>query len=606
MSAKRPCSDPAGNDSRKKQQLESVAFPTESPQGILGEGGGIQATRIPEQKIESKTTGTRCTDPDEEPIKLFSSDQRLADLKIDEPTCIVCGKYGEYINHMTENDVCSLECRDLDTDMNGPVRQKPTSAQIIPGVSSGYVADNVHAKFTNYVETKEVAAMPQDQIMAMRKAHLIKVNGTLIPHPIVSFDQCRQTLGDTLLDNLEDMNWSMATSVQRQAVPAGLAGRDLFVVAPTSAGKTGAFVIPVLVHCQTLSKMHRYKRRYGPYALIMAPTRPLCEQIESTIKRLARGLPNTRTALLVGGVAQAEQLYRLRKGVQIVVGTPARILDVATYHPHVLRLWRMRIIIMDEADTLMGNTSKEVRQILGKMPDKLVRQYCYFSTTIQHADVMNKMMRRQQRVIEIHIGQRDEDAEENKLVKKLRMNTDVRQTVLWVENASKVKRLTSILNDPKYYQPPVVVFVESRLGAEYLMRTLQKRRASRHWRVIAIHSDMEREERNAILGAINKPEPEWDVVVATDILARGIDLPTVQLIINYDMASSLENYIQRVSRAARPPGISQREQHRRGWAITFLNEDHAFIHRALAKLLASRPPGQVTPMPGQLRKFVSS
>lgn len=506
--------------------------------------------------------------------------------------------------------------------MHGPVRQRPASTQIISGVSSGYVADNVHAKYTNYVEAEEVAAMPQEQIMAMRKAHLIKVKGSLIPHPVISFDQCRQALGDTLLNNLEKMNWSMATSVQRQAVPAGLAGRDLFVVAPASAGKTGAFIIPALVHCQTLSKIHHYKRRYGPYALILAPTRLLCEQIESTIKRIARGLPNTRTALVVGGVAQAEQLYRLRKGVQIVVGTPSRILDIATYHPHVLRLWRMRMIIMDEADTLMGNTSKEVRQIFGKFPDKLVRQYCYFSTTIQHPDAMNKMMRRQQRLIEIHVGQRDEDAEENKLVKKLRMNTDVRQTVLWVENASKVKRLTSILNDPKYYQPPVVVFVESRLGAEYLMRTLQKRRASRHWRVTAIHSDMEREERNTILDAMNKPEPGWDVVVATDVLARGIDLPTVQLIINYDMASSLEDYIQRVSRAARPPGVSQQQQHQRGWAITFVNEvryilllldaptntslqDHTFIHRALAKLLASLTPGQVTPMPAQLKKFVS-
>lgn len=106
MSAKRPCSDPAGNDPRKKQQLEPVMLSTSSTQEPLTVNVDLQAIPISEQDTESKTRAFHDKNPNEEPIKLFSSDQRLADLDIDEPTCIICGKYGEYINNITENDVC--------------------------------------------------------------------------------------------------------------------------------------------------------------------------------------------------------------------------------------------------------------------------------------------------------------------------------------------------------------------------------------------------------------------------------------------------------------------------------------------------------------------
>ncbi|KAI9272743.1 P-loop containing nucleoside triphosphate hydrolase protein, partial [Phascolomyces articulosus] len=259
---------------------------------------------------------------------------------------------------------------------------------------SSSVAENVHAKLTNYQEPLSVATLPENQIKYMLQAHEISVKGKSIPRPIVSFDQCSQVLGQQLLDNLDQMGWSMATSVQRQAVPVMLTGRDAIVISPAGSGKTGAFVLPILAHCQSLSAFYRHKRRAGPYALILSPTRALCVQIENTIKRLATGIQNMRTALLVGGEPWPEQLHRLRKGVQIIIGTPGRILDMATYHPHMLRLWRIRILIMDEADILFASAmKKQVRMILNKLPDKMARQLGYFSTGIssEQAKIVHRM-----------------------------------------------------------------------------------------------------------------------------------------------------------------------------------------------------------------------
>lgn len=466
-----------------------------------------------------------------------------------------------------------MECKRIDTDMYGnhvkTTTHPPPEAKIV----HCYVANNVHAKLTNYQEAPDVADMTQQQKKAMMAAFNIKVKGTQIPNPITSFEQSRETLGPQLTQNIDQHGWFMATAVQRLAVPCMLAGRDVYAIAPVGSGKTGAFAIPILAHCQSLSAKHRHKRRSGPYALILSPTRDLCVQIESTIKDLARGLRNTRTALLVGNQPIADQIYRLRKGVQIVIGTPGRILDIATYHPHMLRLWRMHLVVLDEASVLLGaGLNKQVHQILGKLSTKIVRQTCLFTTaTSQETE---KLSRKLIQPIEINVDQLDLEKEE-KAVKKLQKHTNIKQTVLWVENASKNKKLLMILDDPKYFVAPVVVFVQSRLAAEFLTRSLKKRRLSGHWRVVAMHADKTLEERSEIIEGMNAQEPAWDVVISTDVLASGINLSRVRLVINYDMASSLDSYARRIACAATSESTSK--PGRRGHAITFVNNVSLFL-----------------------------
>ncbi|KAI9319506.1 P-loop containing nucleoside triphosphate hydrolase protein, partial [Dichotomocladium elegans] len=263
------------------------------------------------------------------------------------------------------------------------------------------VAEVVHAKLTNYQEPPHLASLTSEQVALMLKAHEIQVKGSGVPHPITNFDECRSVLSESLLDNLDQAGWACATAVQRLTVPTMLAGRDVFVVAPSGSGKTVAFAVPIITHCLSLSASHQHKRRAGPYALVLAPTRDLCLQIESTLKRLARGLHNTRTALLVGGESMplADQLYRLRKGVQIVVGTPGRVAMIASGYPHMLRIWRMRMVVLDEADVLFAHQGlrKQVKEILDRhLPDRhrMRRQTAYFSTTTDAQHILKKACRR--------------------------------------------------------------------------------------------------------------------------------------------------------------------------------------------------------------------
>ncbi|KAI8077962.1 P-loop containing nucleoside triphosphate hydrolase protein [Gilbertella persicaria] len=425
----------------------------------------------------------------------------------------------------------SLQCKTVNTDLHD------------------YVAENIHAKLTNYQEPSSIATMSSEQVNQMLQAHQVQVKGSKIPK----------------LENIESLGWSMATGIQRQAVTIGLAGRDLLAIAPTHSGKTGAFLIPTLVHCMSLSAVDNHKRRAGPYAMIMAPTRELCCQIETVCKRLATGIQSMRTGLLIGGEPLPNQLHRLKKGVQIIIGTPGRVLEMVTHHPKLLRVWRIRMLVLDEADAMfrMG-FGAQVRQILGKFPDKTVRQTSYFSATMTDDKAMQYLLRKLKSPIEIKVNQPIQD-------KKIPEASDqVRQTVLWVENKSKAKRLFSILRNPKYFMVPILIFVASRLGSEFLTRAIKKK--SPHLRVMSMHGDKTQEERAMVIQGINQDNPLWDIVVSTDVLSRGVDLPTVRLVINYDMAATLDDYVHRIGRAVLPKPLMQNAKQERSWAVTFINK----------------------------------
>lgn len=460
-----------------------------------------------------------------------------------------------------------MQCKAINTDLNQHrlVRKKAKKPVIITHIRD-YVAANVHAKLTNYQEPPSIASMSTHQISQMLKAHESEVTGSNIPKPFSTYDQLAPVLGDIILHNIESMGWSMATGVQRQAVTIGLAGRDLMAIAPTHSGKTAAFCIPMLVHCVSLSMMDDYKRRAGPYAMIMAPTRELCCQIENVMKSLAQGLRNMRTGLLIGGEPLPNQLHRLKKGVQIIIGTPGRILDVITHHPKLFRAWKIQMLVLDEVDAMFSlGFGTQVKQILGKMQDhKTVRQTSYFSATMSDDKMLKRLYDKLILPIEVKVEQ------QKKITRLPEASDQVRQTILWVDNKSKAKRLFSILRDPKYFVIPILVFVASRLGAEFLTRAIKKRNS--HLRVVAMHGDKTQEERAMIIAGINQAEPLWDIIVSTDVLARGIDLPSVRLVINYDMATTLDDYVHRIGRAILQKPLPANSKQQMGWSITFINQ----------------------------------
>jgi ATP-dependent RNA helicase DDX59 len=494
---------------------------------------------------------------DEEPVKETCFEQRFP---LDgDPICIICGRYGEYINDTTNNDICSLECKAKDIQN---VARNAHHSDICPGIAIPQytIATNVHAKLTAYHDAPELSALYPKQVEAIRSAHDISIQGQHVPKPVLKFENCQ--LDDKLLSNLLKFGFSRPTPIQMQAIPAALAGRDIFALAPTSSGKTVSFLVPMITHCLSLAKMYGDIYRSGPLGLILAPTRELATQIEEVAKKLAKELPHMRTALLIGGMPIPNQLYRLKKGVQIVIGTPGRVIELLNHHKDSLKLDTIKMVVLDEVDMMFKlGFNEQVARILNSLVDPGVRQTCFYSATLEAERNMKKYCNKHMRdPINIRIG-KSPSFEAKKYVK---------QTFMWVETQSKAKQLMSILRDPKYFEPPVLIFVDSKLATELLAQSIRKKIGST---AVAMHGDLSQPERDAILQQIR--QSECDIVVATGILARGIDLPNVRMVINYDMANTVDEYIHQIGRAMVNDSSNSRgkKQHtrRQGWAITFIN-----------------------------------
>ncbi|ORY05091.1 DEAD-domain-containing protein [Basidiobolus meristosporus CBS 931.73] len=370
---------------------------------------------------------------------------------------------------------------------------------------------------------------------------------------------------------MEKHGYTCPTPIQMQSIPCILEGRDVLGSAPTGSGKTGAYLIPTIAHTYALSK--HYQGGSGPYAMILNPTRELCIQIEGQAKQLSEGLENMKTALVVGGMPMPSQIHRLKQGVQLVVGTPGRLLEIITQHEEMFS--NIRILVMDEVDAMfkMG-FEYQVQRIL-EMVARQPMQTLMFSATIPSNIERITKVALGPHSVQINVG-------------KPRMpNESVKQTFMWVENPSKKKQLFSILNDPKYFRPPVIIFVESKIGADMLAQAIFKKC---HLNAAAIHSNKTQEERTANLQGFIRGE--YPVLVSTGVLGRGVDLVDVTQVINFDMATTVDEYIHQVGRAGRL-GVP-------GWSITFINEDHKHLFRELLDILKPLSSKQLTPLPPQL------
>lgn len=495
-------------------------------------------------------------DEDQEPIKQASIEQRFP---LDgEPLCVVCGRYGEYINDTTERDVCSMECKIKDI---ANYAQNPSHDPICQGIAYPQysIATNVHSKLTAYHDSPEVSMLHPKAIEAMRTTHDITVEGQNVPRPIITFESCQ--LDATLLENIKAAGFTRPTPVQMQALSVALAGRDMLVSAPTSSGKTLSYLVPMITHCLSLAKMYKTGKNSCPLGLIIAPTRELCAQIESVAKQLAAGLPQMKTALLIGGKPIPDQVYRLKQGVQILVATPGRMIELINHHKSVLKLENIKMMIMDEVDMMfkMG-FNEQIARILNSLVDPGIRQTGFYSATWESDEVMRRACRKHLRnSITVHVGRT-----------KAQPNKHVKQTIMWVEDQSKSKQLMSILRDPKYYEPPILIFVDSKLATELLAQAIRNKCG---FNVLAMHGDLSQPERDEVLQQVR--QSTCDIVVATGVLARGIDLPNVRMVINYDMANTVDEYIHQVGRAmvTGAKGTHGTKQHTRkqGWAITFIN-----------------------------------
>ena len=329
---------------------------------------------------------------------------------------------------------------------------------------------------------------------------------------------------DPILNALKKQWYSQATPIQEQAIPEILAGRDVLGAAQTGTGKTAAFAIPTL---QLLSREKKLENtNTGIKCLILTPTRELAIQIEENIQAYGTELP-LKHAVIFGGVNQNSQVQKLKRGVDILVATPGRLIDLM--NQGFVSLAKVEIFILDEADRMLDMWFiHDMRKVLAVLPKE--RQTLFFSATmpkeISHlADDILK------NPVKIEVTPVSSTAEK------------VSQAVFFVQKWDKKDLLISVLENPKMEQ--ILVFTRTKHGADRVVRELDKSDI----RAEAIHGNKSQNHRQRALS--NFKSGKTRVLIATDIAARGIDIDELMFVVNYDLPNEPETYVHRIGRTGR-------------------------------------------------------
>ncbi|XP_043079031.1 LOW QUALITY PROTEIN: probable ATP-dependent RNA helicase DDX59 [Puntigrus tetrazona] len=508
-----------------------------------------------EKEEEPHQIETEDAEEPEEPVKSFKKSQRWPDPG--EPVCVMCGRYGEYICDKTDNDVCSLECKASHlAKMCLDFGEKVFCKDLQEASDGSSAADAEHSY--SYKEDVFISELTEGQVERVKAELAIVTSGSEVCRPVIEFEHCNFPAALGL--NLKKAGYEAPTPVQMQMLPVALKGRDVIASADTGSGKTVAFLLPVVMH----ALRSRAASASRPPCLILTPTRELAVQIEKQAKELVMALPNMRTALLVGGMPLPPQLHRLKQNIKIVIATPGRLLEILKQKA--VRLDSVRTVVVDEADTMLKmGFQQQVLEVLEQVAED--HQTLLTSATIP-TGTEQLASRLTRDPVTITIGQKNQPC------------ASVRQIVLWVEEPSKKKKLFEILNDRKLYQPPVVVFVDCKLGADLLCEAVQKVMGLN---TVAIHSDKLQWERNKIVKGLL--EGQYEVVVSTGILGRGLDLVNVKLVVNFDMPANMDEYVHQIGRAGRLG--------HRGTAITFVNNNNKRLFLEIVNRV--KPTGSILP-----------
>lgn len=469
-----------------------------------------------------------------------------------EPKCIICGRYGEYICDQTDDDICSLECKQT-------LLRRPANSQRQVDIASPKNFSAIDECF--YVREDVSGSLPlsSNQTDLLRNRLEIHIKQGSVPSPILSFSSC--DLPQKLLQNVEAAGYDMPTPVQMQAIPAALTGKNLLVSAETGSGKTASFLIPIISRCANARLMHSTDRK-KPLAIVLAPTRELCIQVEEQAKLLGKGLP-FKTALVVGGDTMAGQIYRIEQGVELIVGTPGRLIDILTKHD--IDLEDVFIFALDEVDCMLQKDFQD--QVMQIFMALLQPQVLMYSATIS-ADIEKMVKSMAKDVAVVSVG------------KPNCPNKAVKQVPIWVGSKQKKQKLFDILTSKQHFMPPVAIYVGSRLGADLLSNAIT---VTTGIKASPIHGEKSMKERREVMRSFLMGEVP--VIVATGILGRGIDLLHVRQVIVFDMPNSMKEYVHQIGRASRLG------EH--GMAMVFVNEENKHLFPEFVEFLKSS--GEVIP-----------
>lgn len=365
-------------------------------------------------------------------------------------------------------------------------------------------------------------------------------------------------LPEIILDTLNCMGFSEPTPIQRQGIPPLMAGRDVVGIAQTGTGKTAAFGLPILAACNKAARVQ---------ALILAPTRELAAQSATALTEFSRGM-KLKVVAVYGGASYGPQISALREGAQIVVGTPGRIMDLMERGE--LDLSALKFFVLDEADEMLRmGFSEDVDQIAsGANPDAI---RALFSATMPPAI---------KRIAERHLS----DPVEISIAPQSSTVETVNQTYAVVPFKFKSEALVRVLALSE--AAAAIVFVRTRIDAEQLGSELQKA----GFLAAAISGDVPQAERERIVARLR--EGSLDVLVATDVAARGLDVERIGLVVNYDVPREAEAYVHRIGRTGRAG--------REGTSLTFFTPRERPRKRVIEKLTGEKMTEVFIPSPAQV------
>lgn len=342
------------------------------------------------------------------------------------------------------------------------------------------------------------------------------------------------------------------TPIQEQAIPVVMTGQDVFGIAQTGTGKTAAFSLPILHRLFNEGPV-----KFGPRVLILAPTRELAIQINENIMTYAKGM-RIRTVVLLGGVSIRPQIDNIRRGVDIVIATPGRLLDVIDHRA--LRLDKVHTLVLDEADRMLDmGFMPSIKQIIKLVPEQ--RQTLFFSATLPNEirSLANTILTNP-----VNVSVTPEKPTTEK----------VDQRLYFVERDHKRALLAHLLKED--LEGSVLVFTRTKRGADRVARDLEKV----GMRVAAIHGDKSQMARQRALQDFKNGRMR--VLVATDIAARGIDISSLPYVVNYDVPESPETYVHRIGRTGRAGNV--------GVALTLATPEDRSQLRDIEKLIKMRIP----------------
>lgn len=358
-----------------------------------------------------------------------------------------------------------------------------------------------------------------------------------------------------ILKALEKQGYTQPTPIQEQAIPILLKGHDLLGVAQTGTGKTAAFGIPILNHLLKENNSGQGKRKIK--ALVVTPTRELAIQIAENFTDYSQ-FTHLRNTVIFGGVKQSKQVASLQQGVDILVATPGRLLDLMNQGYITFR--DLKYVVLDEADQMLDmGFIHDVKKIIAKLPPN--RQSLFFSATMPKTivELSQKMLGDFERVT---IKPEQATAEK------------VKQGVYFVSKNNKPNLLIHLLEQRP--QDSVLVFSRTKHGANKIVKTLDKAKI----KSATIHGNKSQAQRQKALGEFK--DGSLKVLIATDIAARGIDVDDLALVINYDLPNVSETYVHRIGRTGRASAS--------GIALSFCMGDERPYLKDIEKLIKQQVP----------------